>query len=91
MDGLLNGEKFAEWIQTLVIERGMDIFRSKGILAVEGYKRRYIFQGVHMVMDSEWGAAWRRGEPRESRIVFIGRNLDRAEIERGFLACKAAA
>jgi G3E family GTPase len=91
MDGLLDGEKFAEWIQTLVIERGMDIFRSKGILAVEGYKRRYIFQGVHMVMDSEWGAAWRRGEPRESRIVFIGRNLDRAEIERGFLACKAAA
>jgi len=87
----LEGEKFAGWIHTLIVERGVDIFRTKGILAVRGERRRYIFQGVHMVMDSDWGAPWRRGEQRESRIVFIGRNLDRHAIEQGFLACRATA
>jgi G3E family GTPase len=42
-----------------------------------------------MVMDSDWGTTWRRDDTRESRIVFIGRNLDRDEIERGFRACVA--
>jgi G3E family GTPase len=71
------------------MERGTDIFCSKGILDIQGQNRRYIFQGVHMVMDSDWGNAWRGGEARESRIVFIGRNLDQGDIESGFLACKS--
>ena len=85
----LDADKFSEWIRTLIMERGTDIFRSKGILDIQGQNRRYIFQGVHMVMDSDWGNAWRGGETRESRIVFIGRNLDQAELERGFLACRS--
>ena len=85
----LDAEKFSIWIHTLIMERGTKIFRSKGILDIRGQRRRYIFQGVHMVMDSDWGTTWRRGDTRESRIVFIGRNLDRDEIERGFRACVA--
>jgi len=85
----LDADKFSTWIRTLIMERGTDIFRSKGILDIRGQSRRYIFQGVHMVMDSDWGTTWRGGDARESRIVFIGRNLDRDEIERGFRACVA--
>jgi G3E family GTPase len=88
-DTALDADKFSEWIRTLIMERGTDIFRSKGILDIQGQNRRYIFQGVHMVMDSDWGNAWRGGEARESRIVFIGRNLDQGDIESGFLACKS--
>jgi G3E family GTPase len=85
----LSAEKFSNWIRALIMERGTDIFRSKGILDIQGQSRRYIFQGVHMVMDSDWGTTWRGGDKRESRIVFIGRNLDRDDIERGFLACRS--
>lgn len=83
----LDVDKFSEWIRTLIIERGTSIFRSKGILSLADQDRRYVFQGVHMVMDSDWGPEWQGKEPRESRLVFIGRDLDAAELEKGFLAC----
>jgi G3E family GTPase len=67
--------------------RGGDIFRSKGILAIDGAPRRYVFQGVHMMMDSDWGAAWKDGEKRSSKLVFIGRNLDGDNLRRGFEDC----
>jgi G3E family GTPase len=49
---------------------------------------RFVFQGVHMLMDGRpdrpWGA-----EPRRNTLVFIGRNLDRKELNEGFRACLA--
>lgn len=83
----LDADKFSNWIRNLIIARGTDILRSKGILNIAGQDRRYVFQGVHMVMDSDWGAAWAGGEARTSRLVFIGRNLDESELKRQFLAC----
>jgi G3E family GTPase len=83
----LDADRFSGWIRKLIIERGTSIFRSKGILSLAGQDRRYVFQGVHMVMDSDWGRAWSDDEARESRLVFIGRDLDAAELEKGFLSC----
>jgi G3E family GTPase len=83
----LDPDKFSDWIRALIIERGTSIFRSKGILSLDGQDRRYVFQGVHMVMDSDWGSEWSVGQARESRLVFIGRDLDEAELKKGFLAC----
>ncbi|MFY0615391.1 MAG: GTP-binding protein [Hyphomicrobiaceae bacterium] len=80
-------DKFSAWMREFVQERGVDILRTKGILALAGHEQRYVFQGVHMVMDSDWGQPWKADEKRASRLVFIGRNLDPAELETAFAAC----
>ncbi len=67
--------------------RGQDIFRSKGILAIDGAARRYVYQGVHMMMDSDWGTPWKADDKRASKLVFIGRNLDGDNLQRGFNDC----
>ena len=66
------------------------MLRTKGILNLSGQDNRYVFQGVHMVMDSAWGAPW-GGDARSSRLVFIGRNLDEAELRTAFDNCTVAA
>ncbi|MBX2858438.1 MAG: GTP-binding protein [Cellvibrionaceae bacterium] len=79
-------EKFSQWIREFIMQRGVDILRSKGILNLADQENRYVFQGVHMVMDSSWGEPW--GEKaRQSRLVFIGRNLDEKALREDFLAC----
>ena len=85
----LDARAFSEWMRALVREHGPSIFRSKGILSFADAPKRYVFQGVHMVMDSQWGAEWAPGETRVSRLVFIGRNLDAAMLRDGFEACRA--
>jgi G3E family GTPase len=42
-----------------------------------------------MIVEGDTQREWREGEPRTSRLVFIGRNLDRGELERAFAACAA--
>ncbi|MCI2419800.1 GTP-binding protein [Saccharopolyspora sp. K220] len=86
-DGVVNVEKLNEWLGVLLGERGTDLFRSKGILNLAGTDQRYVFQGVHMLHDGDLGAPWRDGEPRRNRMVFIGRNLDREQLEKEFRAC----
>jgi G3E family GTPase len=89
-DQAIEPEKFSAWIRAFIMERGVDILRTKGILNLSGQENRYVFQGVHMVMDSAWGAPWNK-DARNSRLVFIGRNLDQAEIAAKFHACTVAA
>jgi G3E family GTPase len=79
--------KLNEWISPLLAERGMDIFRMKGILAIHGEEQRFVFQGVHMQFDGRPHTVWAPGEKRRSRLVFIGRNLNRAEFEAGLTSC----
>ncbi|MBY0420990.1 MAG: GTP-binding protein, partial [Parvularculaceae bacterium] len=62
---------------------------SKGIIALSNEPRRFVYQGVHMQLDFDFQRAWREGEKRLSRIVFIGRNLDRDALQSGFEACAA--
>jgi hypothetical protein len=88
LPGELDAERLNAWLGGLLARRGPDIFRSKGILAIQGDPRRYVFQGVHMLMDSQPDRPW-GDQPRRSTIVFIGRNLDRAELIEGFRACLA--
>ena len=63
------------WLQNLVASEGQKILRSKGILAFSDDDDRYVFQGVHMMLEGDHQRAWKDGEPRESRLVFIGREL----------------
>ncbi|MBV9975495.1 MAG: GTP-binding protein [Hyphomicrobiales bacterium] len=89
IDGEVDPEKFMPWINELTQTKGIDILRSKGILAFKGEPKRFVFQGVHMILDGDLQRPWQEGEKRESKIVFIGRHLDEAAIRAGFLACRA--
>ena len=58
-------------------------------LAIDGWDERYVFQGVHMLLEGNADRPGAPGEARRNRLVFIGRNLDRAELEAGVRACLA--
>ena len=81
-------ERFNAWISTLLAEKGQDLLRTKGILAYPGEDRRFAFQAVHMVADGDFVGPWPERAERRSRLVFIGRNLDREALQRGFEACQ---
>jgi G3E family GTPase len=85
----LDAEKLNAWLRDVVAKRGLDIFRLKGVLAIHGDDARWIAQGVHMLVTAERDRLWKSHEERLSQFVFIGRNLDRAELEAGFAQCQA--
>jgi G3E family GTPase len=87
----IDPEKFNAWIGGLLAEKGGDLLRTKGILSYEGEDRRFAFQAVHMIADGDFIGRWKDGDPRVSRLVFIGRNLNRPRLRRGFESCQASA
>ena len=88
-DKPLNPDKFFPWVQELVQKEGPSILRCKGILSFKGDDERFVFQGVHMILDGDHQRPWKDGEKRDSRIVFIGRNLPGKAIAEGFESCVA--
>ena len=86
----LDLDRFQQWFGQLLQQRGQDILRSKGILDFAGHGDRYVFQGVHMLMDGSPMGPWPEGRPRVSRVVFIGRDLESMGLKEGFEACRAA-
>jgi G3E family GTPase len=61
----------------------------KGILNIKGTENRFVFQGVHMLFDGKQDRSWSAAEDHRSQLIFIGRNLDREELEEGFRTCLA--
>lgn len=88
-DKPMDRRKIARWLTALCKNRGQDILRAKGIIDVKDNDRRLVFQAVHMILEGDLQREWQPDEARYSRIVFIGRNLDRAELKAGFEACVA--
>ena len=86
-DKPLDPNMFMPWLQNLVQMEGQKILRSKGILAFQDDDDRYVFQGVHMMLEGNHQRKWKEGEPRESRLVFIGRELPEEVIRTGFESC----
>ncbi len=89
VEGEMDQEKLSVWLRTTLQTKGVDIFRFKGILAVKGISEKFVFQGVHMLLDSEALGQWGPEEKKVSRAVFIGRNLDRRELTDGLTSCLA--
>jgi G3E family GTPase len=87
--GDLDEKKLNEWIRELVLTHGPDLFRIKGILSVKNDPRRFVFQGVHMQLDGRMDRPWKPGETRQNTLVFIGRNLNRTQLEEGLRSCLA--
>ena len=88
-DQPMDRRKVARWLTQLVASQGQDILRAKGIIDVKDNPRRLVFQAVHMVLEGDLQREWREGERRFSRMVFIGRNLDKAALQAAFDACAA--
>jgi G3E family GTPase len=82
--GDIDPERFVPWLNEFIQREGPDILRCKGIVAFKNEPRRFVFQGVHMILDGDLQREWREGEKRESRLVFIGRKLKENEIRTGF-------
>ena len=89
-EGELNVNKLERWISEMLQTKATDMFRYKGMLAVKGMETKYLFQGVHMLFNGGFADSykWKKDEPRECRFVFIGRNLDKIELEKKFMECK---
>ena len=89
--GDMIAERFFPWIQKITQTQGPNILRLKGIIAFKDDAERYVVQGVHMIVEGDHQRPWKDGEKHETRLVFIGRELDREKLEASFKACEAAA
>jgi G3E family GTPase len=81
--------RFTAWLQRFMVEGSGKIPRAKGILALANNDHRFVFQAVHMTVDTQLAAAWRHDEPRTSKLVFIGRDLDAQALNDELLRCCA--
>jgi len=88
VDGAVDLMAFHRWISELRSSQADNLYRMKGVLAVANEDQRYVLQGVHSLVEFRASTAWGM-EPRSSKIVFIGRDLDRAALNQGFAACLA--
>ncbi|XRB14215.1 COBW domain-containing protein [Pseudoscourfieldia marina] len=91
-DGSLDQMKLNKWLSNLLQEKGNDIYRSKGVLSLSHSTDKYVFQGVHHQMtfasSTELGKpGWAENEKRVNKMVFIGKHLNRQELEDSFKAC----
>ena len=87
--GEMDPKKFFPWIEKTTQMDGPNILRLKGIIAFKDDPERYVVQGVHMILEGDHQRAWKDGETHESRLVFIGRDLDTERLKRTFEACQA--
>ena len=90
IDGELNIEMLSRWIERLIMEDGANLYRYKGVMAVKGKKEKFVFQGVGMLFSGSFEGKWKKNEKRESRFVFIGKNLDTEFLKYGFEACRVS-
>ena len=85
--GELDGVKISQWFRELLAEFGERIMRMKGILNLRKDPDQFVFQGVHLLFEGRPGRAWAENEKRVNRLVFIGRNLNKDKITKGFMNC----
>ena len=79
--------RFMIWLNDKLIERGEDMYRTKGIFNGQGFNERVIFQSVRMLTSMKPERLWKPGEGKITEYVMIGKNLDRDEFAEGFASC----
>lgn len=88
-EGNLHAQWFNMFMMDLLKERAADFYRTKGLLSFHGQgDTKFVFQGVHEQIN--FGPAkepWKEGEPRINKFVFIGKNLNRAELTKSLMEC----
>jgi G3E family GTPase len=84
--GEVDPQKFMPWVQNIAASEGQHFLRWKGIMAVKGEPRRFVLQGVHMIIEGDLQREWKPDEKRVSRLVFIGKDLPVDKLREGFEA-----
>jgi G3E family GTPase len=87
-DRPLRGDRIAQLLSALVASYGDRLMRYKGVLHIAGAESKLILQGVHQLTSHGYGAHWPAGEPRISKLVFIGRDLPREMLARSLKYCE---
>mmetsp|Transcript_21998 Transcript_21998/g.32786 ORF Transcript_21998/g.32786 Transcript_21998/m.32786 type:complete len:603 (+) Transcript_21998:54-1862(+) len=87
LDGELSWKRFQTFINYMMREKGVDLYRSKGVVAIYGMSQKFVFQAVHMLFGGERTEQWKPGEKRTSRMIFIGKNLDEKQIKEDASMC----
>jgi len=85
-DAPFERERFEAWLARYLDEHGDDVFRLKGIVAIDGDDRRHVLQGVHRIRELRPAEPWGRAVP-SSKLVFIGRNLERRALRQALASC----
>ena len=87
IEGSFNIDKLNKWLGKLMMEKGQDLYRSKGILAIIGSDDKYVFQAVHMMMNLDSSSnlgmdhkPWKEDEKKINKFCFIGKNLDKDKM-----------
>ena len=89
LGGELDLDLVNDWLGDLLQARWQDLYRLKGVLAIQGFPERYVIQGVHALFEGQVDREWAAGERRASKLVFIGKDLDAKELRAGLEACVA--
>lgn len=94
IEGQFKIDELNNWISQLMIEKGADLYRAKGILSILGSDEKYVFQSVHMIMNIESSSQlgmnhqpWKQNEKRINKLCFIGKNLDKDKIISDLKEC----
>ena len=87
--GHVDPDRLNLWLQMLLIQEGMNVFRAKGILNVEGSSERYLFQSVYMMFEGRFDKPWGSNSPL-NKMVFIGQNLNPQRLEESLKNFTAA-
>ncbi|XP_078163782.1 uncharacterized protein LOC144558780 isoform X2 [Carex rostrata] len=86
-EGMLDLDEVNDWLERLVDEKGEDLYRMKGVISVNDSTGRFVFQGVHSMLEGCPGKPWGPDEKRINKLVFIGRNLDEKSLRKAFKGC----
>jgi len=87
LKGEVDLDKCQAWVSDILQNKGTDIFRMKGVIAIANANQKFVYQAVHMIFNGNFEDEWAEGEPRESKLVFIGKNLEPAKLREAFTAC----
>ena len=94
IEGQFQRDKLNDWLKKLMMEKGQDLYRSKGILAILGSEDKYVFQAVHMMMNldssSNLGMShkpWKEDEKKINKFCFIGKDLDKGKMIQDLKEC----
>jgi len=89
-EGDVDFELAQAWVRKILTEKASDIYRMKGVLSIANTKEKFVYQAVHMIFNGHFeDECWKEGEKRQSKLVFIGKNLDHKELKSGFDLCKS--
>ena len=90
VDGPLDEQKFNGFMVHLIQTKAADLYRCKGVVALQGSDEKHVFHGVHeQIAFAPVDEGWAEGEKRVCKLVFIGRNLDKPALDKAAQACKA--